>query len=359
MQKIKVLVVADSVTMRTQITDLLAEDIALKVIGTARNASEAVSMVHELRPDVVTIDIQIPVLSSLVALSSIMSQRPTPILILGSGTKDGITATLTALQSGAVDFIPKPSRGKGHDLSSIQDELILKIKQAAQIPLRTLILNNITISTVISEDVKQNAVGGCTEVFDQIIGIGCGVGGPKALEIVMTSLPANFPYPILVVQHMPPKYTKILAERLNRFSGVRVVEAKENQLLLGGTVYIAPGDSHMTVIQKESAYRIKLHQRLPVNRQRPSIDVLFDSISECKGLKQHLVLMTGEGSDGAKGMLSAKQAGAQSTIVESQETSIINEMPEAAVKLGCVDYEISSLLLAAKIMEVTGRLRSL
>lgn len=357
MQKIKVLVVAASVTMRNQISDLIAEDSALEVIGTARNASEAVSMVQKLRPDVVTIDIQIPELNSLVALSSIMSQRPTPILILGSSTKEGITATVTALQSGAVDYIPKPSRFKGSALLSKQDELIFKIKQAAQIPLRTLILNNITVSTVISEDVKKDAVAECTEAFDQIVGIGCGVGGPKALEIVISSLPANFPYPLLIVQHMPPKYTKILAERLNRFSSVRVVEAKENQLVLGGTVYLAPGDSHMTVIQKGQEYRIKLHQRLPVNGQHPSIDVLFDSISGCKDLKQHLILMSGMGSDGAKGMLSAKQAGAESTIVESQETSIVNEMPEAAVKLGCVDYEISSHLLASKIMEVTGMLR--
>ncbi|WP_340004214.1 chemotaxis-specific protein-glutamate methyltransferase CheB [Paenibacillus sp. FSL K6-0276] len=358
MQKLKVLVVATSVMMRKQISNLISEDSTIEVIGAARNASEAVSMVQELRPDVVTIDIEVPELNSLVALSSIMSQRPTPILILSSGTKDGITATITGLQNGAVDFISKPIQSYGPDLSKIKDELIFKIKQAAQIPLRTLILNNITVSKVVTgQQDEENSKTGCMEELDQIVTIGCGVGGPKALEIVISSLPANFPYPLLIVQHMPAKYTEVLAERLNRFSSVRVVEAKDDQLVLGGTAYIAPGNCHMTVVQQGQECRIKLHKKAPVNGQRPSIDVLFDSISGLKSLKQHLILMTGVGNDGARGMLSAKQVGAQSTIVESQETSIVNEMPEAALAFGCVDYEVSSHLLATKIMEVTGELR--
>ncbi|MEK5255891.1 chemotaxis-specific protein-glutamate methyltransferase CheB [Paenibacillus sp. FSL F4-0125] len=357
MQKIKVLVVATSVMMRKQISNLITEDSIIEVIGAARNASEAVSMVQELRPDVVTIDIEVPELNSLVALSSIMSQRPTPILILSSGTKDGIVATITGLQNGAVDFISRPTQLYGLDLSHIKDELIFKIKHAAQIPLRTLILNNITVSKVITgQQAEDNSKTECIEEFDQIIAIGCGVGGPKALEIVISSLPANFPYPLLIVQHMPPKYTKVLAERLKRFSSVQVVEAKNDQLVLGGTAYIAPGNCHMTVVQQGQEYRIKLHRKAPVNGHRPSVDVLFDSISGLKSLKQHLILMTGRGNDGSRGMLNAKQAGAQSTLVESQETSIINEMAEAAMALGCVDDEVPSHLLASKVMEVTGEL---
>jgi two-component system chemotaxis response regulator CheB len=357
-QKLKVLVVATSVMMRRQISNLIAEDSILEVIGAARNASEALSMVQELRPDVVTIDIEVPELHSLVALSSIMSQRPTPILILSSGTKDGITATITGLQNGAVDFISKPNQFHGSDLSQIKDELIFKLKQAAQIPLRTLILNNITVSKVIAgQQAEDNSKTGCMKELNQIVAIGCGVGGSKALEIVISSLPANFPFPLLIVQHMPPKFTKVLAEQLNRFSSVQVVEAKDNQVVLGGTAYIAPGNCHMTVVQQGQECRIKLHRKAPVNGHGLSIDVLFNSISELKSLKQHLILMTGTGNDGARGMLNAKQAGARSTIVESHETSIVNEMPEAAVALGCVDYEVPSHLLASKIMEVTGELR--
>lgn len=358
MQKLKVLVVATSVMMRKQISNLIAEDSIIEVIGAARNASEAVCMVQEFRPDVVIIDVEMPELNSLVALSSIMSQRPTPILILSPGTKDGITATITGLQNGAVDFISKPTPFHGPDLSHIKDELIFKIKQAAQIPLRTLILNNITVSKVITgQQAENNSKKGCMKEWDQIVAIGCGVGGPKALEIVISSLPANFPYPLLIVQHMPPKYTKVLAERLNRFSSIQVVEAKNDQLVLGGTVYIASGKCHMTVVQQGQEYRIKLHRKAPVNGHRPSIDVLFDSISGLKSLKQHVILMTGMGNDGARGMLNAKQAGARSTLVESQETSIVNEMPEAALALGCVDHVVPSHLLASKIMEVTGELR--
>ncbi|KTD87091.1 chemotaxis-specific protein-glutamate methyltransferase CheB [Paenibacillus etheri] len=357
MQKLKVLVVATSVMMRRQISNLIAEDSIIEVIGAARNASEAVSMVQELRPDVVTIDIEVPELNSLVVLSSIMSQRPTPILILSSGTKDGITATITGLQNGAVDFISKPTQSHGPDLSQIRDELIFKIKQVAQIPLRTLILNNITVSKVIAgQQVDDSSNTGCMEEVDQIVAIGCGVGGPKALEIVISSLPANFPYPLLIVQHMPSKYTKVLAERLNRFSSVRVLEAKDDQLVLGGTAYIAPGNCHMTVVQQGQACKIKLHRKALVNGNRPSIDVLFKSISGLKSLKQHLILMTGMGNDGARGMFYARQAGARSTLVESQETSIVNEMPEAALALGCVDHVVPSHLLASKIMEVTGEL---
>jgi two-component system chemotaxis response regulator CheB len=357
-QKIKVLVVAASVTMRKQISNLISEDSSLEIIGVARNASEAISMVQKLRPDVVAIDIEMPELNGLVALTSIMSQRPTPILILSSATKDGITATITALQNGAVDFISKPAQSYGPGLYSIKDELLFKIKKAAEIPLRTLILNNINISKVKARQEKQNNVKtGCTEVIEQIVGIGCGVGGPKALEILISSLPASFPYPLLVVQHIPPKYTKALAERLNRFSSVRVVEAKDKQSVLGGTVYIAPGNSHMTIIQEGQDLRIKLMKKPAVNGHCPSVDILFESISALTGLQQHLILMTGMGNDGAKGMLAAKHAGAQSTLVESQETSIESEMPEAAAKLGCVDYELPSHLLASKIMEVTGELR--
>jgi two-component system chemotaxis response regulator CheB len=357
-QKLKVIVVAASVIMRNKISNLIAEDSTIVVIGAARNASEAVRMVQELRPDVVTIDIEIPEINGLVALTSIMSQRPTPILLLSSGSKDGIKAIITGLQNGAVDFISKPTQYSGLDLSKIKDELIFKIKQVAQIPLRTLILNNISVSKVIAgQQVEDHSKTGCLEELDQIVAIGCGVGGPKALEIVISSLPANFPFPLLIVQHMPPKYTKVLVERLNRFSHVKVVEAKNDQLVLGGTAYIAPGNCHMTVVQQGQECRIKLHRKAPVNVYGLFIDVLFNSISELTSLKQHLILMTGRGSDGARGMLKARQAGAHTTLVESQETSIVNEMPEAAVALGCVDYEIPSYLLASKIMEVTGELR--
>ena len=184
--------------------------------------------------------------------------------------------------------------------------------------------------------------------------IGTSTGGPKALEIVITALPANFPYPVLVVQHMPPKFTQSLAQRLDRMAGIRVVEAEENQLVKGGTIYIAPGDYHMTVAQRNREFRIHLHQQSPRNGHRPSVDVLFESVSKLIRLKRHYILMTGMGNDGAKGMSEAKQAGACSTIAESKETCVVFGMPKSAIEQKCVDYIVPVNQIASKILEVTG-----
>ncbi|MGF7045883.1 two-component system chemotaxis response regulator CheB [Paenibacillus sp. DS2015] len=356
MQKIKVLVVDDSVFMRRLISRLIEEDAALEVIGTARNGLEAISMVKELKPDVVTMDIEMPEMNGLEALTRIMEHRPTPIVMLSSLTQEGASATITALQNGAVDFISKPSGSNSFDLFKVREELVFKIKQAAQIPLRNLIISNVTVSKV---DIgkKKSALTGQAKEFDQILAIGTSTGGPKALDTVITALPAGFPFPLLVVQHMPPKFTKSLADRLNRLSNVQVVEAEHNQLVLGGTVYIAPGDYHMIVVQTNREFRIQLHQESQVQGHRPSVDVLFNSISKLNSLKRHFILMTGMGSDGARGMMSAKQAGSHSTIVESKETCIVYGMPRSAVELGCVDYTVPLHLITSKILEVTGGLK--
>ena len=352
MKKIRVLVVDDSVFMRRLISRLITEDSTLEVIGTARNGLEAVTMVKELKPDVVTMDIEMPEMNGLEALTKIMEQRPTPTLMLSSLTQDGASATITALQKGAVDFISKPSGSNSFDLFKVKKELIFKIKQAAQIPLRNLIINNIIVSKI-NVDKKESTPTRVIKNFDQILALGTSTGGPKALETIITALPPDFCYPMLVVQHMPPKFTKSLADRLNRLSNVRVVEAENNQPVLGGTVYIAPGDYHMIVIKSNKGFVIRLHQEPQVNGHRPAVDLLFDSISELKTLKRHFILMTGMGSDGARGMLSAKQAGAQSTIAESKESCIVYGMPKSAVELGCVDHIVPLHLITTKIMEVT------
>ncbi|AOZ94697.1 chemotaxis response regulator protein-glutamate methylesterase [Paenibacillus crassostreae] len=348
--------------MRSLISRLIAEDAALEVIGVARNGMEAIRKVRELKPDVVTMDIEMPEMNGLDALMKIMEQRPTPIIMLSSLTQKGSSATITALQNGAVDFISKPSGSDSFDLFKVKNDLISKIKQAAQIPLKNLIRSNITIPKVDLARKGKPQTGlpqiGTTRGFDQILALGTSTGGPKALETVITALPASFSYPLLVVQHMPPKFTKSLADRLNRLSEVQVVEAEDNQLVLGGTVYIAPGDYHMTTVQKNKEIRIKLHQGPEVSGHRPSVDVLFDSISQLKNHKRHFIIMTGMGSDGAKGMLSAKEAGAQSTIVESQESCIVYGMPKSAIALGCVDYTIPLHLITSKILKVTGALKS-
>ncbi|HIW34316.1 MAG TPA: chemotaxis response regulator protein-glutamate methylesterase [Candidatus Paenibacillus intestinavium] len=353
MIKIKVLVVDDSVFMRKLISRLIEEDPTLEVVGTARNGKEGVQLVKELRPDVVTMDIEMPEMTGLQALTIIMDQRPTPVLMLSSLTQDGASATITALQNGAVDFISKPSGPLSLDLIKVKEELITKIKLAAQVPIRQVFASKRMAERVALEP-KIDALNGLSKQFDQIVALGTSTGGPRALETVITALPANFPYPLLVVQHMPPKFTKSLADRLNRITNVHVVEAEDNQLLVGGTVYIAPGDSHITVVQSAREYRVRLNKGPLVNGHRPSVDVLFHSVAKLKIPKRHFILMTGMGSDGADGMYEAKKLGAYSTIAESKETCIVYGMPKSAVELGCVDYIIPVHQITSKLLRVTG-----
>lgn len=360
MLKIKVLVVDDSVFMRKLISRLIEEDASLQVIGTARNGLEAVQMVKELHPHVVTLDIEMPEMNGLEALKKIMEERPTPVLMLSSLTQEGAHETIAALQCGAVDFVPKPSGSISADLFKVKEELISKIKLASQTPLATLLSlskNKTTNKTTpkVGFEHKHIVKNGLeTKEFDQILAIGTSTGGPKALEIVITALPANFPYPVLVVQHMPPKFTQSLAQRLNHLSHVEVIEAEDNQIVQGGTVYIAPGDYHMTIVQRNREFRIHLHQQSPRNGHRPSVDVLFESVSKLIRLKQHYILMTGMGNDGAKGMSEAKQAGMCSTIAESKESCVVFGMPKSAIELNCVDYIVPVNQITSKILKVTG-----
>lgn len=349
--KTRVLVVDDSTFMQRLISRLIGEDDSLQVVGTAKNGLEAIDLVIKLKPDVVTLDVEMPVMNGLEALKKIMGVRPTPIIMLSSLTQEGATETIEALQSGAVDFIPKPSGSISADIYKVKEELIAKIKLAAQAPpqaiYKTFPKIELNYRPIIGNALKKNEI-------EQIIAIGTSTGGPKALDIVISALPPNFPYPVLVVQHMPPRFTHSLAQRLDRSSHVKVVEATDNERIEGGIVYIAPGDYHMTVVQKGNEFRIALHQQSPRSGHRPSVDTLFESVTRLTRLKRHYVLMTGMGSDGAKGMLEAKQQGTCSTIAEAKETCVVYGMPRSAIENNSVDFITPLYRIASKIVEVTG-----
>ncbi|NMO95183.1 chemotaxis response regulator protein-glutamate methylesterase [Paenibacillus lemnae] len=348
---IKVLVVDDSLFMRRYIKQLAEEDGAIEVIGTARNGNEGIRMVMDLRPDVVTMDVEMPGMNGLTALSKIMEELPTRVLMISSMTREGADSTIQALQSGAVDFIAKPS-GLGPDMEGIKQEIISKIKAAARTPLSSLIsarrknrVNQVTGTC------PKTARGACK--FDQIIAIGTSTGGPKALETVLGGLPEGYPHPVLIVQHMPEKFTASLAERLNRNCRIVVKEAISGERLEGGTAYIAPGGYHMSVRVTQGKYEIIISQEEPLNRFRPSVDMLFYSVAALSNLQRHFILMTGMGSDGAKGMSYAKRHGAASTIVEAQETCVVFGMPRIAIQLGCVDHILPLTMIASKIRQLT------
>lgn len=352
MGSIKVLVVDDSLFMRNLIVRLVKEDDSIEVVGTARNGVEGVRMVKELRPDIVTMDIEMPEMNGIAALAQIMDELPTRVIMLSALTQKGAEITITALQSGAVDFISKPSVSSSADLTEVRKEIIGKIKAAARTPLSTLIAARRSLNYMGLRTSKAKAAEGSKE-FDQIVAIGTSTGGPKALQTVLAGLPAQFPFPVLVVQHMPPKFTLSLAQRLDQVCRISVVEAVDNQPLQGGTAYIAPGGYHMTVAMKQGEFRIVLHQEPPVNGHRPAVDVLFHSVADLAGLKRHFVLMTGMGSDGARGMAYAKRHGAASTIAEAQETCVVFGMPRTAIKLNCVDHVLPVTVIAAKIRQLT------
>lgn len=356
MKQIKVLVVDDSLFMRKFIARLAEKDPLIEVIGTARHGAEGVRLVKELQPDVVTMDVEMPVMNGLEALSHIMREMPTRVVMLSSLTRKGADVTIRALQSGAVDFIAKPEGlAYAAGMEDARDEIIGKIKAAARTPLSVLIAARRSLSSLGLAGSMKPSLGQSAKPVDQIVAIGTSTGGPKALETVLGGLPADFPCPILIVQHMPAGFTASLAERLNQLCRIRVEEARDGRRVEGGTAYLAPGGHHMTVeMMQEGECRIRLNLEEPVNRHRPSVDVLFQSVTGLTKLKRHYVLMTGMGSDGARGMADAKRHGASSTIAEAMETSVVYGMPRAAVELDCVDYVLPVTIIAAKLRKLTG-----
>jgi two-component system chemotaxis response regulator CheB len=361
-----ILVVDDSVFMRKIISDLISEDPQFKVIATAKNGKEAIEQVKLLKPDAVTMDIEMPEMNGLDALQRIMTEHPTPIIMLSSLTQDGAVETIRALELGAIDFIRKPSGSISLDLHKVKrllhEKLLIAVKtkmiairpetsSLARDPLPSPVLSYKAPIVHVSEQRAAPAAG--STQFKHLVAIGTSTGGPRALHQVISNIPEGFPAPILIVQHMPPNFTKSLAQRLNDISQIRVVEAQEGEPLFTATAYIAPGGWHMTAYRDSSkTYRIRLTKEDPRSGHRPSVDVMFESLLAHQDLKRHIVLMTGMGSDGARGMLALREAGAINTIAESEETCVVYGMPRAAVELNAAMYVLPQQDIAIKLAQV-------
>ncbi len=339
---IRVLVVDDSAFVRLTVTEILKEA-GMEVVGTAKNGKEAVEKVMKLKPDVVTLDINMPVMDGLTALKIIMEKCPTPVIMLSAYTKEGAKETFEALKLGAVDFVTKP-QGALADLSSIADELIEKIKIAVEVSPNILRLQN--LKRFKGEVVRGNWKK-CRS--DLCVLIGSSTGGPSALEQIIPRLPADFPAPIFVVQHMPPMFTQQLAERLDSISELEVKEAENNERVRNGVVYIAPGGKHMKVRRALDIVRIKIVDGRPVNAVKPSVDVTAESVVQAYGSNVIGVILTGMGNDGAYGMKLIRTAGGK-TIACSEDTCVVFGMPKAAIELGAIDvvkplYEIAEQIV--------------
>jgi len=359
MQRYTVMVVDDSAFMRKIITDLISEDPAFEVIGTAKNGEEAVKKAREWKPDAITMDVEMPVMNGLEALQVIMSEMPTPVLMLSSLTDEGARETIAALAQGAVDFVRKPSGSISLDLYKVKDILLDKLKTAVKAKVNKIPSPTVK-SPVPTNKQRTHPRTTVTSLFKEpgtaisrVVAIGTSTGGPKALQTVLSALPGNFPAPIIVVQHMPPNFTRSLADRLNSICELQVVEAEHDMVLIEGTVYIAPGGQHMRVNMSASGgLRIQLSKEAPRSGHRPSVDTMFESLVPLNGLKRYAVIMTGMGADGAKGIKDLRNNGAVATIAESEETCIVYGMPRAAVEMQGIDQVVKLQDIPHKLIEL-------
>ena len=347
--KIKVLVVDDSPLVRKIITDMLIKDPQIEIVGTAENGKVAISKNDELDPDIITLDIEMPIMDGLTALREIIKNNPKPVIMMSVLTQHGAEATFKALDYGAVDFIPKPSSVISLTVDDISDLLRSKVKSVYK--------SNFNFSKSFpslnegNEDLPlEKKKLPAKNKSPMIVGIGTSTGGPSALMNVFKKFPDDFPSPVVVVQHMPEGFTKAFSERLNDNSCLNVTEAEDGTKVLPGCAYIAPGDSHMVIEKSIIGRTIKLNNRDKVSGHRPSIDVLFDSLADNFCNETIAVIMTGMGRDGAKGIHRIKDGGGY-TIAQDEESSVVFGMNRVAVEEGAIDDIIPLIDITKKIVE--------
>lgn len=340
MSKTKVLIVDDSAVIRKVLGDLISEDVDLEVIGTASNGKIALQQIEALNPDVITLDIEMPEMDGLQTVQEIRRRGiSTPIIMCSSLTADGASHTLDALAFGASDYVTKPSSHGVNTRQVVGEELLRKIKGLAGprrddgAPTRTSPAAGKARSTTIIEVAEQQERLGSADAKAGAIAIGVSTGGPNALQVILPMLPSVIDVPVFIVQHMPPLFTKLLAERLSAVSKIPVVEAQHAQEVKGGQIYLAPGGFHMEVKRLLGRVSIALHEGEPENSCRPAVDVLFRSIAAVYGSSARAVMLTGMGQDGLKGCQRIHQAGGV-IVAQDRETSAVWGMPGAVVEAG-------------------------
>src|SRR6266704_4927363 len=326
--RIRVLVVDDSALMRKLIPAILARDSSIEVVGTAMDGAFALKKIEELRPDVVTLDLEMPRMDGIEALRLIMRHALLPVILFSTHSKQGGYSPFQALALGAVDFLPKPKDAAAGHLEQIADELIAKIKVAKRAAGRKL-----PPAVVREEPVTPKKAHRAALPPRRVIAIGISTGGPNALQFLLSQIPADFQSTLVVVQHMPEGFTEMFAKRLDECCALQVHEARSGDLLLAGRVLICPGNRHVMVRRMPRGDMVVLSDGPPVNGHRPSADVLFHSVAQEFGLTAVGVLMTGMGDDGAEGLGAIKSAGGM-TIAQSEDSCVVSGMPRAAILKG-------------------------
>ena len=350
---IKVLVVDDSAFMRKLIIQIIQADPELEVAGYARNGKDALEKLERLDVDVVTLDVEMPVMNGLETLRQIMATKPLPVVMVSSQTRKGSETTVQALALGAVDFIAKPSGQPtgAQDFDIIAEEVTQKVRLAATARVQA---SEPKVRPVVSKPPSLPVFERpATGAADKLVIIGSSTGGPKALESVFSAIPANLPAGIVVVQHMPKEFTRSFAERLDSLFPFPVSEAKNGDLVENGKVLIAPGDYHLTITSER---RIQLNQDERVMFLRPAIDVTMENLPMVYGKKIVGVILTGMGRDGAKGMAGIKSGGGI-TIAQDRSTSTIYSMPRVVAEEGNADYILPLDMIGKTITELICAMR--
>lgn len=341
MRKIKVFIVEDSVLMQRVIMDILRETSNIEVVGATKFGKEALARVPQVSPDVVTLDINLPDIDGLTVLRELMEKYPVRVITLSAFTQKGADTTLKALELGALDFIPKPSGEISLDLYNFKDEIISKVELVATVDLKKYL-----ISKGITRPKEDLAV-------EKLVVIGASTGGPKAILEIMSRIPFNLDASFLIVQHMPPGFTKSFAERIAWYSGVKAKEAEEGDSLIRGTAYVAPSRFHLVidrVNQKENSYCIRLDDTDLVNYVKPAVDVTMESVAQVFEGKIVGVILTGMGKDGLEGVKKIKTKGGK-IIVQDEKSCVVYGMPKAVLSEGLADEVLSVEAIPGKIVE--------
>lgn len=343
---VKVLIVDDSALIRKLLTQILSSDPDIDVVGTAPDPYVARDKIKTLNPDVVTLDIEMPRMDGLTFLSNLMRLRPTPVVMISTLTQKGAKTSLEALHIGAVDYVSKPQTDVINNLEEYAEEITAKVKTAAAANLAALTRHEVQSRRAGGAAPPKPLRGG--SAAGRVIAIGASTGGTEAIAAVLAALPEGCP-PVLVAQHIPEMFSRSFSERVDRLSPLRVREAVDGEPVEPGNAYVAPGNYHLSIARAGSGYACVVSQGERVNRHRPSVDVLFESVAKTVAGKGIGVMLTGMGSDGARGLKAMREAGAR-TIAQDKATSVVWGMPGSAVEAGAVEKVVPLQSVAGEII---------
>lgn len=358
--KYKVLVIDDSVVVRKSLKNIIDDSEDFMVIGAAQNPYEARQILRDIKPDVVTLDIEMPRMNGLAFLDKLMKAIPLPVIMISSATQHNAMETLKALELGAVDYIPKPSGDYSFNAEYMRDEVLEKLRSAVKVPEYYLERKKRKAKTEKSKTLlsaEENLIVGNAKPFSKpypLIAIGASTGGTVAIEQLLMQLKSEIMPPIAIVQHIPPVFSTSFARRLDNAYKFNVYEAEDERKLENGDVVIAPGNRHITIDKDGGKYFMRVRDGMKVNRHIPSVDVLFRSVAKMAGSNAIGILLTGMGRDGAMGLLDMKEKGALS-ICQSLHECAVENMPLSAKKVGAVRHMLSLKGMSAYLNNVFGK----